>query len=143
MSDDMKLIEVSAGEMRSGGFYLSLGFGSHPCELVSLSLRLAKDLSAADVVAALRDMADRAAGLKSEGEELREALKEEAFRKMLSLSPEMIAGPRRGPEKDPRRRRPRYNRRNPMANKKTAKKVAKKVEAKKAAMKKVVAKKAK
>ncbi len=134
MSEDMKLIGVSAGKMLSGGFYLSLGFGSHPCELTSMSLRLAKDLSADDAAAALRDLADKVAGLKSEGEELREALKEEALRKMLSLSPEMIAGPRRGPEENPRRRRPRYNRRNPMAKKtaKPAKKPVKKVPAKKA-----------
>lgn len=144
--DDMKLVVMTAGDCRTG-WSLSLGFGSHICDLTTLTLRMYENLPPAEVAMALRDLADSVENLKDEGEDeswLR--AREAAWKRSLEVATAMDIYPplRQGGRKTRGRNvAPPPQRENPMANKKTAKKVAKKVEAKKAAMKKVVAKKAK
>lgn len=147
MNDDMKLIVATAGDCRTG-WSLSLGFGSHPSELVVLNLVLKDGLSAPRVADRLREFADSVEQVRPEEEdELWLRTREAAWKRLLkasAMTPDIYPPLRQGGRKTRGRNvalPP--QRENPMANKKTAKKVAKKVEAKKAAMKKVVAKKAK
>ena len=55
----MKLVAISGGKLLSKDMYLSLGFGSHPCELSTLTLMLGPAPGTAEVAAALRGLADR------------------------------------------------------------------------------------
>jgi len=68
MNDDMKLVVMTAGDCRTG-WSLSLGFGSHICDLTTLTLRMYENLPPAEVAMALRDLADSVENLKDEGED--------------------------------------------------------------------------
>ena len=141
-SEGLKLIGASAGDMVSGGFSISLGFGAHPCELTTTTLRMDRGIGTAEVAAALRDLAGNVAALKPEGWDLRAVRpallklardKQEAWDRLLKT----IASPARPGDNETGGRSvaPSPQRENPMANKKTAKKRAK-AEAKKAVAKK-------
>jgi len=116
----MELVAISGGKLLSKDMYLSLGFGSHPCELSTLTLMLGPAPGTAEVAAALRNLADRVAGLKSTDEECSAAL--------AALLRAGTESPRRG-EKKTRGRSvaPAPQPEKSMANKKTAKKRAKKM----------------
>ena len=120
----MKLVAISGGKLLSKDMYMSLGFGSHPCELSTLTLMLGPAPGTAEVAAALRNLADRVARLKSTDEECSAALAA-----MLRAGTEPL---RQGGKKTRSRSvAPAPQRENPMANKKTAKKIAKKTAKKK------------
>ena len=139
----LKLIGASAGDMVAGGFSISLGFGAHPCELTTTTLRMNRGIGTAEVAAALRDLAGNVAALKPEGWDLRAVRpallklardKQEAWDRLL----ETIASPARPGDKETGGRSvaPSLQKEQLVANKKTAKKrakvAAKKAEAKKA-----------
>lgn len=115
----MKLVAISGGKLLSKDMYLSLGFGSHPCELSTLTLMLGPAPGTAEVAAALRNLAGRVAGLKSTDEECSAALAAllragtEPLRRGGKKTRSRSVAPAPQPEKS-------------MANKKTAKKRAKK-----------------
>ena len=142
----MKLIEMSGGDMLGGGFAVSFGFGSHPCELATLTLRLNAGIGTKELAKALRDLAGKVEGLKSEEEELfvsRSAIlkqaadKRKAWNRLLASIPRLYPPARPGGKKTRSRSvAPAPHQEKLMANKKTAKKLAKKAEAKKAAAKK-------
>ena len=116
----MKLVAISGGKLLSKDMYLSLGFGSHPCELSTLTLMLGPAPGTADVALALRGLADRVEELKFEDDEFKAA-----WDALLRAGTE---SPRRG-EKKTRGRSvaPAPQPEKSMANKKTAKKRAKKM----------------
>ena len=146
MNDEMKLIGVSGGDMLGGGFAVSFGFGPHPCELATLTLRLDAGLGTKDTAKALRGLARRIESLKSVVEECAgvrsrmlklAADKQKAWARLLAAVPKSYPPARPGGKKTRSRSvAPAPHQEKLMANKKTAKKLAKKAEAKKAAAKK-------
>ena len=133
----MKLVAISGGKLLSKDMYLSLGFGSHPCELSTLTLMLGPAPGTAEVAAALPNLAESVEKLEDNGEydfalpdsaaTVRKMSKElEAARDALLRAG--TESPRRG-EKKTRGRSvaPAPQPEKSMANKKTAKKRAKKM----------------
>ena len=133
----MKLVAISGGKLLSKDMYLSLGFGSHPCELSTLTLMLWPSPGAAEVAEALRDLADSVEKLEDKGEydfalpdsaaTVRKMSKEleAAWDALLRAGTE---SPRRGGKKTRSRSvAPAPQPEKSMANKKTAKKRAKKM----------------
>lgn len=116
----MKLVAISGGKLLSKDMYLSLGFGSHPCELSTLTLMLGPAPGTAEVAAALRGLADRVEELKFEDDEFKAA-----WNALLQAGTEPS---RRGGKKTRGRNvAPPPQPEKSMANKKTAKKRAKKM----------------
>ena len=144
MSEEMKLIGVSGGDMLGGGFAVSFGFGSHPCELATLTLRFNAGIGTKELAKALRDLADKMEGLKPEEEELGlhekhlkfnvdsalklAADKKKAWDRLLASVPKSYPPARPGGKKTRSRSvAPAPQPEKSMANKKTAKKRAKKM----------------
>lgn len=117
----MKLVAISGGKLLSKDMYMSMGFGSHPCELSTLTLMLGPSPGTAEVAAALRGLADRVEELKSADDGWHADI-------WNALSRSGTESPRRG-EKKTRGRSvaPAPQPEKSMANKKTAKKRAKKM----------------